>query len=63
MLNDPVSFIVCYTPGGSGQGGTGQALRVARAYNIPVTDLGFYTHCADSGTGVLHALLEQYASL
>lgn len=36
----PVQFIVCWTPGGSGSGGTGQAIRMARAHNIPVYDLG-----------------------
>lgn len=39
-LNTPVAFVVCWTPGGHGSGGTGQALRIARAYNIPVFDLG-----------------------
>lgn len=32
-------FIVCWTPGGKGSGGTGQAIRIARAYSIPVYDL------------------------
>lgn len=32
-------FIVCWTPGGMGGGGTGQAIRIARAYQIPVYDL------------------------
>lgn len=33
-------FILCWTIRGSGQGGTGQALRMARAYGIPIFDLG-----------------------
>lgn len=33
-------FVVCWTPNGKGGGGTGQALRIAKAYNIPVFDLG-----------------------
>lgn len=32
-------FIVCWTPEGRGGGGTGQAIRIARAYGIPVYDL------------------------
>ena len=36
----PVDFIMCWTPNGSGSGGTGQAIRIARALNIPVFDLG-----------------------
>lgn len=40
-LREPVEFIICWTPKGSGSGGTGQALRIARSHNIPVIDLGF----------------------
>lgn len=32
-LNKPVNFVVCWTPG---KGGTEQALRIARAYKIPI---------------------------
>lgn len=32
-------FVVCWTPRGDGGGGTGQALRIARAYQIPTFDL------------------------
>lgn len=39
-LNDKVDFVVCYTVGGLGGGGTGQAIRVAKYYNSPVYDLG-----------------------
>ena len=39
-LNNKVAVIVCWTKGGKGEGGTGQALRVARGYNIPVIDFG-----------------------
>lgn len=41
-LNDPVKFIIAWTPGGDGGGGTGQALRIAKAYGIPILDLGAY---------------------
>lgn len=36
----PVQFIFCWTPGGKISGGTGQALRIARQYAIPVYNLG-----------------------
>ena len=39
-LDSPVSDVVCWTPGGSGSGGTGQALRLARKLGIPIWDLG-----------------------
>lgn len=39
-LSQPCDFILCYTPGGSQSGGTGQAIRVAKAYNVPIIDFG-----------------------
>ena len=35
-------FIICWTKDGKGSGGTGQALRIGKAYNIPILDLGIY---------------------
>jgi hypothetical protein len=35
----PADMVVCWTPKGSGSGGTGQALRIAKAYDIPIFDL------------------------
>jgi hypothetical protein len=32
-------MVICYTPGGRSGGGTGQAIRVAELYGIPVFDL------------------------
>ena len=40
-LKTPVDFIVCWTKDGTINGGTGQALRIAEAYNIPVYNLFF----------------------
>ena len=39
-LNTPSEFVICYTPEGKGGGGTGQALRIAKHYDIPIFDLG-----------------------
>lgn len=33
------AFVVCWTPRGSGSGGTGQALRIATAHQVPIYDL------------------------
>jgi hypothetical protein len=33
-------FVLCWTEDGSGRGGTGQALRIAREYQVPIFDLG-----------------------
>lgn len=38
-LDNPVKLVLCWTPGARGEGGTGQAIRIARHYNIPVHDL------------------------
>lgn len=39
-LDTPADFVVCWTKGATGAGGTGQALRIARHFNIPIFDLG-----------------------
>jgi hypothetical protein len=39
-LQTPSSFIICWTKNGSGKGGTGQAIRIAKYYNKPVFDAG-----------------------
>lgn len=38
-LCDPVDAILCWTPGGRVTGGTGQALRIAEDWRIPVFNL------------------------
>lgn len=35
----PSTVVIGWTPGGSGDGGTGQAYRLARAHGFPVVDL------------------------
>ena len=40
LIINGVEFVVCYTPGGNGQGGTGQGIRIAKSMHIPVYDLG-----------------------
>jgi hypothetical protein len=39
-LNTPSAFVICWTNYGYGEGGTGQAIRIAKANNIIVHDLG-----------------------
>lgn len=41
-LHTPSEFIICYTENGKRSGGTGQALRIAEAYDIPIFDVGAY---------------------
>lgn len=39
-LDTPVDFVVCWTPGGKAIGGTGQALRAADYFGLPIINLG-----------------------
>lgn len=39
-LDSPVEFVICWTKNGKGDGGTGQALRIAKDYGIKIYDLG-----------------------
>ena len=41
-LDSKCAFIVCYTKDGKGSGGTGQSIRTASHYDIPVFDFGLY---------------------
>ncbi len=38
-LNTPSAFVICWTKDALGGGGTGQAIRIAKAHNIYVHDL------------------------
>lgn len=39
-LDDPVDFVVCWTPDAKLSGGTAQGIRIAQAHDIPVYNLG-----------------------
>lgn len=41
-LKTPSRFVICWTKKGKGQGGTGQAIRIAKYYDVPVFDAGKY---------------------
>lgn len=43
-MDTPSDFVICWTPNGNGGGGTGQALRIAKHYNIPIFDIGHYNN-------------------
>lgn len=43
-LKTPADFIICWTKGGNVVGGTGQALRLAAHYRIPIFNLGIMSH-------------------
>lgn len=46
-LDDYSKFVVCWTKDGKGGGGTGQAIRVARHFNVPVVDVGQFDFLED----------------
>lgn len=54
-LKSPVDFIICWTPGGLVYGGTGQALRIAQEYKIPVINFG--------GEDLLHSPMDELRKL
>ncbi len=43
-LETPCDFVICYTGGGKEIGGTAQALRISKDYNIPVFNFGSYNN-------------------
>lgn len=43
-LETPSEFIVCWTKNGKSSGGTGQAIRIALDYGIPIFDAGKYNN-------------------
>lgn len=55
-LKTPTDFLICWTPNGKITGGTGQALRMAEHYRIPIINLGS-TSFADAES-VIEKLLE-----
>ena len=59
-LTEPVLFVLCWTPNGSGKGGTGQAIRLANSLGVPVFDMG-KTPLNEIEVGV-NLLLEQAKS-
>jgi hypothetical protein len=58
-LNTPSSFILCWTKKGKGEGGTGQAIRIARHYNIPIFDAGIYSDIKIAREGLKAFLIHQ----
>jgi len=39
-LDDPVDFVLCWTPGGNKLGGTATGIKIAESFGIPVYNLG-----------------------
>lgn len=52
-LNKPSSFVICYTKGGKGTGGTGQALRLAKKLGIKIFDYGSYQTVEDAEKDII----------
>lgn len=40
-LDKLTNYVICWTKDGQASGGTGQALRIAKAYNVPVLNMYF----------------------
>ena len=41
-LKKPSVCVICYTGGGKQKGGTGQALKIAQKFKVPVFDIGVF---------------------
>ena len=57
-LNTPAKFIICWTKKGKGSGGTGQAIRISRAYGIPIFDAGRWNDIEDARKELNFFLIE-----
>lgn len=60
-LETPSSLVLCWTKNGKGSGGTGQAIRIANEYNIPVFDAGGYEDISDFYDSVM-TYMDEYFS-
>lgn len=56
--NTPVEFVICWTADGKDSGGTGQAIRIAQAFEIPVYNL-YNKDEADSVKSLLFDLYKE----
>lgn len=54
-LDRPVDFVICWTPGGLPQGGTGLGIRIAVAHSIPV-----YNLASNTGDDVLRIIQDRH---
>ena len=61
-LNTPSKFIICWTEKGKGKGGTGQTIRIAKEYKIPVFDAGRFDNIENVRT-ILKEFLIEYSYL
>jgi len=57
-FTEPSDLVICWTVGGKGGGGTGQAIRLARSVAIPVLDLGLPEHSGMSADQVVNRARE-----
>ncbi len=57
-LSTPSSFVICWTQNGKGEGGTGQAIRIAKHYNIPIFDAGVYKDIDSVKVGLKKFLID-----
>lgn len=61
-LNVPADFILCWTPEGKPVGGTGQALRLAAHWDIPVINM-CHTTWRDQIAQVVSDVRDEYAAM
>lgn len=57
--NTPVQFVICWTADGKASGGTGQAIRIAKEFDIPVYNL-YNKSDVDELTSLLYQLYKRF---
>lgn len=64
-LNTLSSFVICYTQGGTGAGGTGQALRIAKDKGIKICDFGRFPKekAIEYANKILKEILKKYPTI
>lgn len=57
-LETPSTLVVCWTPKGETVGGTGQAIRIAEHYNIPIVNIGKFSSFSEASNEITRILQE-----
>ena len=59
-LNTPSNFVICWTKNGKDLGGTAQAIRIARYYEIPIFNVGGYKDADEFKVELYRYLIDNF---
>lgn len=60
-LASPVNIVLCWTSGGRVVGGTGQALRIATAHDVPIVNLGDRRYSDEPSLHIADRIVSQWS--